>query len=145
MRRVALVAGSWLFAGAVLASEAGPVIVIPSSPGIPISVFGQDISYAVVEGDWGLDRPGNINPTIIYRPWQPRVIGPVPAAAYYPKTGRKPKVGRLERDVPTKQPRGAQSYNRGWGVQSDPTPVTIPPAEPPPPIVVAPDLHRRRP
>ena len=36
----------------------GPVIVIPSRPGVPVVINGRDASYAVVEGDWGLSRPG---------------------------------------------------------------------------------------
>lgn len=148
MKRFALAAGVWLIAGTAIASETGPVIVIPGRPGVPIIINGVDVSYSVIEGDWGLARPGYIAPQVIYRPFFPGAVGPIvvgapPAAHYFPKTGQKPRVGRVERDVP--RPTKAQSYNRGWGVQSDPTPVTIPPPYPTPPIVVAPDLRRRHP
>jgi len=149
MKRVALAAGVWLVAGAAMASETGPVIVIPGRPGVPIIINGQDVSYQVIEGDWGLARPSYIVPQVIYRPYYPSAIGPgpfigpPPAAHYFPKTGSKPRVGRLERDVP--RPTKAQSYNRGWGTASDPTPVTIPAPYPTPPIVVTPDMRRRHP
>jgi hypothetical protein len=141
MKRIALVAGCWLIASSAVASETGPVIVIPGRPGVPIIINGHDVSYSVIEGDWGLARPSYIAPQVIYRPYFPTEVGPAPAANYFPKTGRKPRYGRLERDVP--RPQQAQSYNRGWGVASDPTPVTIPAPYPTPPIVVTPDLRRR--
>ena len=56
---VALVlAGVAAFAIAPARADSGPVIVIPSRPGVPIVINGRDASYAVVEGDWGLSRPG---------------------------------------------------------------------------------------
>lgn len=143
MRRIALIAGCWLIAGSAIASETGPVIVIPGRPGVPIIINGHDVSYAVIEGDWGLARPGQIEPQVIYPPYRPTYVGPPNAANYFPKTGRKPRYGRLERDVP--RPQKAQSYNRSWGVASDPTPVTIPAPYPMPPVVVAPDLRRHHP
>jgi hypothetical protein len=33
--------------------DIGPVIVVPGRPGVPIMVNGQDVSGAVIEGDWG--------------------------------------------------------------------------------------------
>ena len=36
----------------------GPVLVIPGRPGIPVVINGYDASYTIVEGDWGLSRPG---------------------------------------------------------------------------------------
>ena len=123
------------------ASETGPVVVIPGRPGVPYYVFGQDINWAVIEGDWGLDRPSNTNPTIIYRVGPPTEAQPL-VGAYFPKAGRAPRLGRDEHDTPRKaQP--SQSFNRGWGVESQPTPVTIPPPYPTPPIVVAPEIGRR--
>ena len=35
-----------------------PVIVIPGRPDVPIYINGVDASWAVVEGEFGLDRPG---------------------------------------------------------------------------------------
>ena len=54
----------WLCVGPARA-DSGPVIVIPSRPGIPVIINGRDASYAVVEGDWGLSRPGAVPVTVI--------------------------------------------------------------------------------
>ena len=142
LRKIILVAGGWLLAGTATpqASETGPVIVIPSRPGVPIIVDGQDISGAVIEGDWGLARPGQISPRVIYRYGHGALIGPAPAA-YFPKTGRAPKVGRKEVDTPHGVDK-PESFYRSFGVQSDPTPVTPPqPAQQTPPIIVAPQIR----
>jgi hypothetical protein len=141
LRGVIGLTACWLIAGtAVLqASETGPVIVIPSRPGVPIIVDGQDISGAVIEGDWGLARPGQISPRVIYRYNQGALIGPAPAA-YFPKTGRAPKVGRKEVDVP-RAPEKPDTFFRSFGVQSDPTPVTPPGTQQQMPIIVAPQVN----
>ena len=51
-------AASPSLAAAPARADSGPVIVIPSRPGVPVVINGRDASYAVVEGDWGLARPG---------------------------------------------------------------------------------------
>ena len=53
---VAVLSGLVAFAAAApaRADEEGPVIVIPTRPGVPVVINGRDASYAVVEGDWGL-------------------------------------------------------------------------------------------
>ena len=137
-----VVAGCWLLAGIVpsYASETGPVIVIPGRPGVPIIVNGQDISGAVIEGDWGLARPGQTEPRILYRYGNGALIGPA-RANYFPATGRAPRVGRKEVDVP-RPLRPAESFFRSFGAQSDPTPVTPPQSMPQsPPVVVVPQRH----
>src|SRR6202023_3396593 len=48
-------------------AQRGPVIVIPGRPDVPILENGVDISWSVVEGEFGLDRPGQVTPTVIYR------------------------------------------------------------------------------
>ncbi len=57
---------------AVMASPAfaqrEPQIVIPGKPGVPVYIDGVDASWGVVEGEFGLDRPGLVAPTVIYRP-----------------------------------------------------------------------------
>ena len=144
MKRIALIASCcWLVSASAIASETGPVIVIPGKLGVPIIINGVDVSYAVIEGDWGLARPSYTAPTFIYRNFYPTEVGPPPAAGYFPKTGRAPRLGRLERDVP-RPPERPRSYNRGWGIESAPTPATIPSEYPTPPIIVNPDLRRRR-
>ena len=54
-----VVAAAVLGAAAPARADSGPVIVIPSRPGVPVVINGLDASYAVVEGDWGLSRPGH--------------------------------------------------------------------------------------
>lgn len=153
-----------LQAGAAHGSETGPVIVIPSRPGIPVIINGRDASWGIVEGDWGLARPGNIDPTVIYpirsyrypvpysyhearriparhrhrRPVVRAVVPPpaetvivAPAVSgpphYFPTTGRKPRYGRKEVDVP-RPPEPPQSFQRSFGIESDHNPA---PASPP--------------
>ena len=50
---LAVLAGT---AGVAWAESNGPVIAIPGRPGVPVIINGVDASYAVVEGDWGLDK-----------------------------------------------------------------------------------------
>ncbi len=141
-KEVVAAALACLIAGSALASETGPVIVVPGRPGVPIMMYGQDVSGAVIEGDWGLARPSYIAPQVIFPFYAPVVIEPS-ARPYYPRNGRQPRYGRLERDTP-RPPQPAPSYRRTWGVESDATPVTIPPpAYDVPPVVVTPDLGRR--
>ena len=39
-----------------------PVIVIPGRAGVPVMMYGVDVSGAVIEGEWGLNRPGVVAP-----------------------------------------------------------------------------------
>src|SRR5687768_810462 len=81
--------------GSAFADHA-PSFVIPVTPGVPIIINGKDAAYAVVEGDWGLYRPGHGTRTVIHG-------GPVllrMPGAYYPSTGKKPGVGRFEIETP---------------------------------------------
>ena len=84
MRLAIALAAAGLLAGTVggAASETGPVIVIPGHPGVPVIVNGRDVSYAVIEGDWGLDRPSQTNPQVIYRYIPPpQVRSPISCSA----------------------------------------------------------------
>jgi hypothetical protein len=122
-----------LFASPALA-QTGPVIVIPGRPDVPVMENGVDISWSVVEGEFGLDRPGQVTPTVIYRVPPPVVAGypDVDAAAeepgYFPRDGRKPGYGRLEIAPPPNRrlPPPAQSYRRSWSSESAPTPADLP-------------------
>lgn len=122
-----------------------PGFVIPGKPGVPVIINGYDASYSIVEGDWGLDRPTGVPPTI--------VSGPVrlpPRArydgGYFPGgDGEEPGYGRLEVvPPPTRRlPPPAQRFQRGWGIQSESTPATIdPPAATP--LIVEPQINRRK-
>jgi hypothetical protein len=145
LRGITVMAGCWLLAGIVpsYASETGPVIVIPGRPGVPIIVNGQDISGAVIEGDWGLARPGQNEPRILYRYGNGALIGPSSRAGYFPTTGRAPLMGRREVDV-ARPTQGSETFFRSFNAQSDQTPVTPPQSmQQTPPIVVAPEQRRR--
>jgi hypothetical protein len=131
------------------AIDQGPVLVIPGRPGIPVVINGYDASYTIVEGDWGLARPGQVSPVIVSGP----LIAPAPyyAGHYYPSLGRRPGYGRREVEPPADRrlPPPAPSYYREWGVESQPLPATIDPPAYPPPVIAAPtiewnDRHRHR-
>jgi hypothetical protein len=130
----------------VLASTAtalanGPQVVIPGRPGVPIIINGQDASYAIVEGDWGLARSVHVQPTI----YGGRYIDPVPRVGhYYPSAGVQPGYGRLEVEPSAnrKLPQPAESFSQSWSAQSaPPAPPAAQPEIPlyPPPVLLAPD------
>jgi len=103
----------------------GPVIVIPSRPGVPVIINGRDASYAVVEGDWGLSRPGAGIITVIGG--SPVLPNPVYTRrnSYHPKYGRAPERGRNEIEPAADRalPEPAESFSRSWSTSSDVTPV----------------------
>jgi len=107
-----------------------PAIIIPGKAGVPVMIYGGDASYCVVEGDYGLDRPGHVPLTVYACP----VIAPPISDArhgYYPAIGRRPGYGRFEIEPPPNRrlPPPAQDYHREWGTQSDTGPAAIyPPA-----------------
>ena len=120
-----------------------PVIVVPGRPGVPVMMYGVDVSGAVIEGEFGLDRPGQVAPTVI----MPLVSPGVPAlpGAYFPSTGQKPAYGRLEIVPPGRRgPQTGAPYMRVWGTESNPTPATSPLDNPPMVIVTPPASERRR-
>src|SRR6266850_1145823 len=85
---------------AAFASE-GFEIVIPGRPGVPVIINGVDASYAVIEGDWGLGKNVQVQPTI----YGGRYIDPVPHVGhYYPSAGHMPGYGRLEIEIPANPP-----------------------------------------
>jgi hypothetical protein len=118
-----------------------PEIVIPGKPGVPVMINGIDASWGVVEGEFGLDRPGVVAPTVIYRPLQVSV--PYSEPGYFPRSDRKPGYGRLEIVPPPDAPKPppAPSYFRSWSSQSQPGPVTDYAPYPAPPIVYAPTIE----
>jgi hypothetical protein len=131
------------------ADSKGPILVIPGKPGIPVVINGYDASYTIVEGDWGLARPGQVQPVIVSGP----LITPSPyhAGHYFPYEGRRPGYGRREVEPPPDRrlPRPAPSFYREWGAESQQLPATIdqPDATP---LIVAPTVEmgggdRRRP
>jgi hypothetical protein len=121
-----------------------PEIVIPGRPDVPVIINGIDASWGVVAGEFGLDRPGMVAPTVIYRPLL--VLVPVAVPGYFPTTGRQPGYGRLE-EVPAPDralPSPAPSYFRSWSSRSAPGPATDYAPYPSPPVVVTPKFGRDR-
>ena len=60
-------------------ADGGFEIVIPGRPGVPVIINGVDASYAVVEGDWGLEKRLQPQPTV----YGGRYIDPVPNVGHY--------------------------------------------------------------
>jgi hypothetical protein len=169
LRHAALVAVGFamLAATASVRADTGAVFVVPSRPGVPVAINGRDASWSVVEGDFGLARPGHMNPTIIGggRPLPPRWS--FHRNSYYPRYGVTPQRGRHEIDPgPDRMlPEPAETYTRSWSTSSEPhfsgphreprprpqtyhsesehLPATIEDHPAPPPIVVVPHRGRR--
>ena len=101
-----------------------PEIVIPGKPGVPVYINGIDASWGIVEGEFGLDRPGAMTPTVIYRPVV--ISYPQRVPAFYPKEGKRPGYGRLEIVPPADRPLPppAPTYFRSWSSGSAPGPAT---------------------
>jgi hypothetical protein len=84
-------------------AQMGPYFVIPGRPDVPIFENGVDVSWSVVEGEYGLNRPNIVNPVIVYR--MSPVVVPYPGRAalgppYYPRDGMMPGYGPLEMRPP---------------------------------------------
>ncbi|MPZ38481.1 MAG: hypothetical protein GEU95_10485 [Rhizobiales bacterium] len=128
---------SMLGAAATAHAQYGPVLVIPGKPGVPVIINGYDASYTIVEGDWGLARPGQVTPDIVAGP----LITPAPyhTGPYFPYQGRRPGYGRREIEPPPDRrlPSPAQSYHRQWGIESQPLPADVDPPAYPPPVISA--------
>ena len=124
----------WLAVGISPAlAQRAPVIVIPGRPDVPVLMNGVDVSWSVIEGEFGLDRPNEVNPTVIYRPFGVvSALGPpyIPPRSfqpgYFPSTGHRPGYGRLEVEPPPNRPvpPPAPTYFRGWSSESAPGPAT---------------------
>jgi hypothetical protein len=111
------------------AGDEGPVIVIPSRPGIPIVINGRDASYAVVEGDWGLARPGHTAVTVIGgAPLTPSFVY-TERNPYHPRYGMPPPRGRNEIEPPPDRalPDPAEPFSRVWSTVPDAQPVRVAP------------------
>ena len=148
LKIAALAAG--LIAGVVAGADSAaaqndPVIVVPGRPGVPVMMYGVDVSGAVIEGQTSLNRPdGAYPPTVIMRYWPPdRYRNP---GAYFPATGHKPQYGRREVIPPPdrQMPVPAKPYYRDWMIESAPGPVSAPVPFDPPQVMVAPPSRRER-
>lgn len=125
MRPVPAILLAAAFAASPALAQRAPEIVIPGKPGVPVYINGIDASWGVVEGDFGLDRPGMVTPTVVWRPLL--VDAPSRAAlGYHPATGKRPGYGRLEVVPPPDRPLPppAPTYYRSWSSGSGAGPVT---------------------
>jgi len=134
--RAAIAASTFLLAASVCGARAdhAPSFVVPGKAGVPVFINGYDASWGVVEGDWGLYRPGHSGLTVTYAPYLIQVSRDT---AYYPATGRKPRSGRVEIQTPAPL-RPAKSFHRVWSTQSGSAAVTEYPPFDPPPVILAP-------
>jgi hypothetical protein len=121
-----------------------PSYVVPGRPDVPVIINFFDASWGVVEGEWGLYRPGAVAPTVIPAPYvMPRTV----AKPYYPSLGGIPYKGRLEIEPPADRqlPPPAPSYHRSWTSESQNLPATE--YAPTPPVIIGGDVdynERRR-
>jgi hypothetical protein len=112
-------------------------IVVPYRAGVPIIINGIDASYAVIEGEWGLGKNEQVQPTI----YGGLYIDPDPYVGhYYPSAGHMPGYGRLEIEPPRgrRLPQPAESFHQSWSAQSMPLPAQSDVPVNPPPIIYAP-------
>jgi hypothetical protein len=133
-----------LIAAAAAASSAhaqtGPVIAIPGKLGVPVIMNGVIVDGAVIWGDWGLARPtfGVVVDGIV-----DFADPPQDSRAYYPKTGRKPSIGRHEVEPKHHARPRPTSFRREWSAESNVhAPVTEYPPYDPPPVILAPRDRR---
>jgi hypothetical protein len=132
---LALPATSTLTAAA--RADHAPAYVVPGRPDVPVMINGVDASWGVVEGDYGLYRPGAVPVTVIPSPLV-APLPPVSARHYFPSLGGIPAAGRLEVEPPENRrlPPPAPSFHREWSSQSGGGPVTE--YAPSPPMIIAP-------
>jgi hypothetical protein len=117
-------------------AEHAPSIVMANPRGAPPIVDGFDATGAIIEGDWGLSRPGTGVVTIYTGPG---IFYPAPPPArYFPSTGRRPRYGRDEVIPPANRrlPPPAQSYHRSWTTDAPSRVVVSSPVPYEPPAVI---------
>ncbi len=111
--------GTFVFGATAIAhADHAPALVVPGRADVPVMINGYDASWGVVEGDWGLYRPGFVSPTVIPAP----TAAPLgPARHYFPSLGAAPYSGRYEIQPPANRvlPPPAQSFHRDWSTSSD--------------------------
>lgn len=148
MRTAAITLGFLLAASAAAdaawADHAGSYVV-PGRSDVPVIINGIDASWGVVEGDWGLYRPGAVSPTVIPSLYaQPAGTRSRPFRHFFPSLGELPHVGRHEIEPPANRtlPPRAESFHRNWSSQSPNLPATE--YAPTPPMIIAPSDGYRR-
>jgi hypothetical protein len=96
------------------------------------------VSGAIVEGDFGLDKPHMVAPVVVWGP----VGFPQPgwSRGYYPAFGRMPGYGRHEIEPSDARGGPGPSIHQFWSSGSDPWPATLEPP-PSPPLFIAPQIY----
>ncbi len=141
--RIGVTLAIWATMTSTAFAGGGFDIVIPGRPGVPVIINGVDASYAAVEGEWGLGKNWQVQPTI----YGGRYVDPVPNVGhYYPSAGNLPGYGRLEIEPPANRrlPQPAESYHESWSAQSAPLPAQSNVPVNPPAIIYAPEVQGRR-
>lgn len=136
--KLALVLPAMFVAAPYAFADHAPNYVIPGRPDVPVIINFFDASWGVVEGEWGLYRPGAVAPTVIPAPFvMPRAV----AKPYYPSLGGPAYKGRLEIEPPANRqlPPPAPSYHRSWSSESMDLPATE--YTPTPPMVIGTDVN----
>jgi hypothetical protein len=111
-----------------------PEIVIPGRTDVAVYINGVNATWGVVEGEFGLFRPGETHAVLVDRPIAISPPFAPPVRHYFPSSGRLPGYGRLEIVPPPNRPKPppAPTYFRSWSSQSSPNvPVTTYPVYPP--------------
>lgn len=140
--RIGVTLAIWVTMTSTAFAGGGFDIVIPGRPGVPIIINGVDASYAAVEGEWGLGKNWQVQPTV----YGGRYVDPVPNVGhYYPSAGNLPGYGRLEIEPPANRrlPQPAESYHESWSAQSAPLPAQSNVPVNPPAIIYAPQQQGR--
>jgi hypothetical protein len=140
--RVGITAGILLAMTSTASAGGGFDIVVPYRPDVPIIINGIDASYAVIEGEWGLGKNEQVQPTI----YGGRYIDPEPHVGhYYPSAGNMPGYGRLEIEPPANRrlPRPAESFHESWSARSMPLPAQSDVPANPPSVIYAPQYDER--
>jgi hypothetical protein len=121
--KLAFVLSAVLSAAPCAYADHAPNYVVPGRPDVPVIINFFDASWGVVEGEWGLYRPGAVSPTVIPAPY---VMPRVSAKPYYPSLGGPAYKGRLEIEPPANRqlPPPAPSYHRSWTSESQNLPAT---------------------
>lgn len=150
--KLAFVLSAVLSAAPCAYADHAPNYVVPGRPDVPVIINFFDASWGVVEGEWGLYRPGAVSPTVIPAPY---VMPRVSAKPYFPSLGGPAYKGRLEIEPPANRqlPPPAPSYHRSWSSESQNLPATE--YTPTQPVIVGGDVdvnnfdrrrrHKRRP
>jgi hypothetical protein len=121
--KIAIVFAALVAAMPCVQADHAPSYVVPGRPDVPVIINFFDASWGVVEGEWGLYRPGAVSPTVIPAPY---VTPRTQARPYYPSLGGIPSKGRLEIEPPANRqlPPPAPSYHRSWSTESQNLPAT---------------------